>query len=297
MAAHSLLACMQLPLALLMIVGRLGTIPGAARSAASSDGSGSSAHGHHYVSDWRFLSESPPSSSLVRLRFALRHRNADELAADVLRVSSPDSPHYGAELRSEKIAERYGADPADIERLFAYLQTKLANAQPAEASVPPLARAQLTLSAFNDYAILKLSVAQAERLLGQRCRLFTHAELYDRPPLIRSEHPLLPNTARWRDFWAAARADAEFTRLENVVHYIGGVTQLPLSLPQPQLRGARTSSLGSRREVHPRPQSRRALPRVFGQPRFRRLPHSPPLRIRLRLPYRRCLLSIFSPFT
>jgi hypothetical protein len=142
------------------------------------------------------------------LRAALRHSNEDKLLDLATRLSDPAHEDYGAYWTKDQMRALVQPADADVEAVQKHFeQNGLGD--------------DVQWSPFKDYASVRMTAEQAERLLGSEVHLFQDS-----------------STGQT----VAKTLANEFQFLPEIVDYLSGVTQLPV-LAKPQMALAGTAAV------------------------------------------------------
>lgn len=109
----------------------------------------------HSSSEWKFIHRSHPNNA-ISLVFAVKQRNVDMLDDLLMQVSDPTSPRYGQHLSFEQVGEIFRDDDA-VNTVESWLS---ANGVTYETTPN------------GEFITASLSVAQAEKLLGEDVTMF-----------------------------------------------------------------------------------------------------------------------------
>ncbi|KZO98258.1 subtilisin-like protein [Calocera viscosa TUFC12733] len=127
-------------------------------------------HGHHearhaHPTGWRPHHKAPHPSLPIPLRIALKQSNLDLGASELEKVSDPASPEYGQHWTPAQIADFFAPAQDSVDAVVAWLAGEGVDA------------ARITLSASKGWlSVANTTVQEAERLLGAKYSVFTHAE-------------------------------------------------------------------------------------------------------------------------
>ncbi|KAJ7036507.1 peptidase S8/S53 domain-containing protein [Mycena alexandri] len=112
---------------------------------------------------WEFHSK-PPGDHLLDMRIGLKQAKLEELISSLYEVSDPAHERYGQHLSKEEVAALVAPHPDSVEAFESWLQHHGIN--PTDAHF---------LSAGGEWITIRVSVAQAERMLGTTYGVYYHA--------------------------------------------------------------------------------------------------------------------------
>ena len=99
-----------------------------------------------------------PEEHLINLRIGLKQDKLDELIASLYEVSQPQHPKYGQHLSVEEVNALVAPHPDTLDLVNAWLEHHDVDAASADRT------------SSNDWVSMRVSVAQAERMLGAYMR-------------------------------------------------------------------------------------------------------------------------------
>ncbi|KAJ7173519.1 peptidase S8/S53 domain-containing protein [Mycena filopes] len=112
---------------------------------------------------WEFQS-APPADHLLDMRIGLKQAKLEELISSLYEVSDPAHERYGQHLSKEEVDALVAPHPDSVEAVESWLQHHGIN--PADAHFR---------SGGGEWITIRVSVAQAERMLGTTYGVYTHA--------------------------------------------------------------------------------------------------------------------------
>ncbi|KAF7976380.1 hypothetical protein HWV62_6953 [Athelia sp. TMB] len=103
-----------------------------------------------------------PEEHLINLRIGLKQDKLDDLIASLYEVSQPQHPKYGQHLSVEEVNALVAPHPDTLDLVNAWLEHHDVDAASADRT------------SSNDWVSMKVSVAQAERMLGAKYGVYRH---------------------------------------------------------------------------------------------------------------------------
>ncbi|KAJ7089878.1 peptidase S8/S53 domain-containing protein [Mycena belliarum] len=110
------------------------------------------------------LHSTPPEDHLFDMRIALKQNKLDELISSLFEVSDPTHARYGKHLSKEEVDALVAPHPDSVEAVEAWLEHHGIN--PADAEFR---------SAGGEWITIRVSIAQAERMLNTKYGVYHHA--------------------------------------------------------------------------------------------------------------------------
>ncbi|KAJ6458108.1 peptidase S8/S53 domain-containing protein [Mycena vitilis] len=113
---------------------------------------------------WEFRS-SPPADHLLDMRIGLKQNKLQELISTLYEVSDPAHKRYGQHLSKEEVDALVAPHPDSVEAVESWLQHHRINP----------GNTYYSRSAGGEWITLRVSVAQAERMLNTKYGVYNHA--------------------------------------------------------------------------------------------------------------------------
>ncbi|KAH9940766.1 subtilisin-like protein [Epithele typhae] len=132
---------------------------------------------------WAYHAPAPADYSFD-MRIGLKQDRFDELVANLYQVSDPAHSRYGQHLSKDQIAELVAPHPQTVDLVEAWL------------AAHDLDAASARRSPAGDWLTLRVTVAQAERMLGNEYAVYRHADSDER--VVRAMSYSLPAALRGR---------------------------------------------------------------------------------------------------
>ncbi|KAG5643809.1 hypothetical protein DXG03_009632 [Asterophora parasitica] len=127
---------------------------------------------------WEYHSSAPPDHTF-EMRLALKQSRIDDLIANLMKTSDPNHPKYGKHLSISEAEALVAPHPDSVEAVEAWLQHHGVAADDAVRS-----------TGGGEWVVVRVSVAQAERMLGTKYNVYHHPATSER--VVRSMSYNLP---------------------------------------------------------------------------------------------------------
>ncbi|KAG0150615.1 hypothetical protein CROQUDRAFT_38046 [Cronartium quercuum f. sp. fusiforme G11] len=130
---------------------------------------------------WRrtnHLHHSEKHSSIISFRFGLKQSNLDRLHEELIKVSSPDSPHYTDHWDANKLSEFFSPSDETVNKVLAWLEEEGKEFK------------KVSLSKGRAWVNVDMSIDQAERLLDTKFHKYVNT--VDQSTQLACEHYKIP---------------------------------------------------------------------------------------------------------
>ncbi|KAJ6485625.1 peptidase S8/S53 domain-containing protein [Mycena sanguinolenta] len=178
---------------------------------------------------WEFQS-TPPEDHLLEMRIGLKQNKLEELVSALYEVSDPTHEKYGQHLSKEEVDALVAPHPDSVEAVESWLQYHGINLADAEFR-----------SAGGEWIVIRVPVAQAERMLDTKYGVYYHAASgssvvrtmgYSLPTELLSHIDVITPTTYFstlRSMRATSFLQPQATSLEDAASFATDIS--PLAVP------------------------------------------------------------------